>query len=179
MVSQASVRECSGRVLVLGSDTRSFLAVVRSLGRSGLEVHVAWCPLQSASLSSRYIAAIHHLPYYRADDKAWIHSFNELMRRYEFDLVLPCEDAALFPLQLWRGQLVGAERIYLLSDEAFQITSDKEQTYTLAQELAIPLPRQVLVHTEEDLRVAASEFGFPMFVKPLCSAQSDDPRVRC
>jgi hypothetical protein len=60
MVSQAGLKTYSGRVLVLGSDTRSFLAVVRSLGRAGLEVHVAWCPLQSASLRSRYIAAIHH-----------------------------------------------------------------------------------------------------------------------
>ncbi len=179
MVSRARVRACSGRALVLGSDTRSFLAVVRSLGRSGLEVHVAWCPLQSVSLSSKYVAAIHHIPYYRADDNAWVDSFNELTCRYEFDLVLPCEDAALLPLQLFRRRLVGTERIYLLSDEAFQITSDKERTYALAHELGIPLPRQVLVRTEEQLCVAASDFGLPMFVKPLRSAQANDPRVRC
>ena len=178
MVSQAGLKAYSGRVLVLGSDTRSFLAVVRSLGRARLEVHVAWCPLNSALLSSRYIAAVHHIPYYRADDNAWVNSFNGLMRQYKFDLVVPCEDASLLPLQLWRRQLAEAHCIYLLSDDAYQITSNKERTYALAQELAIPLPRQVSVHTEEELCATASEFGFPIIVKPLRSAELDDPRVR-
>jgi protein-tyrosine-phosphatase/predicted ATP-grasp superfamily ATP-dependent carboligase len=100
------------------------------------------------------------------------------MRQYKFDLVLPCDDASLLPLQLWRRQLEGAQCIYLLGDDAYQITSNKQRTYALAEELAIPLPRQILVHTEEELRATASEFGLPIFVKPLRSAQSDDPQVR-
>jgi protein-tyrosine-phosphatase/predicted ATP-grasp superfamily ATP-dependent carboligase len=178
MVSQAAVEPYSGRVLILGSDTRSFLAVVRSLGRAGLEVHVAWCPLQSASLRSRYISAIHHIPYYVAENSAWVDSINELMNRYKFDLVLPCEDASLLPLQHWREKVARVEYIYLLSDEAFQITSNKERTYALAQELDIPLPRQVVVHTEDEIRAAIGEFRLPIFVKPFCSARSDDPRVK-
>src|SRR5579862_430677 len=178
MVSHAAVEPYSGRVLILGSGTRSFLAVVRSLGRAGLEVHVAWCPLQSASLRSKYISAIHPIPYYIADNSAWVDSINELMNRYKFDLVVPCEDASLLPLQHWKQQLTRAEHIYLLSDEAFQITSNKERTYALAQKLDIPLPRQMLVHTENEIRAAAGEFGLPIFVKPFCSARSEDPRVK-
>ena len=30
------------KVLVLGHDSQSFLSVIRSLGRAGIEVHVAW-----------------------------------------------------------------------------------------------------------------------------------------
>ena len=32
------------KVLVLGKEDRAFLAVVRSLGRKGMRVHLAWCP---------------------------------------------------------------------------------------------------------------------------------------
>ncbi len=178
MVSHSQLSAYSGRVLVLGSDTRSFLAVIRSLGRAGLVIHVAWCPLQSVSLSSKYVSMIHDLPYYRTDDDGWICSFNELTRAYEFDLVVPTDDASLLPLQLHRNRLARCEYIYLLSDEAFQITSNKERTYALAQELEIPLPRQASVGTEDELRRATDEFGFPIFIKPLRSAEPDDPRVR-
>ena len=57
----------AGRVLVLGSDTRSFLAVVRSLGRAGIEVHVAWCPADAPALGSRYVHTVHSLPPYEVD----------------------------------------------------------------------------------------------------------------
>ncbi len=50
----ASVPLLQGKVLVLGEDTRSFLAVIRSLGRAGLSVHTAWCPLNSPALRSKY-----------------------------------------------------------------------------------------------------------------------------
>lgn len=43
------------KVLVLGHDTGAFLAVIRSLGRGGVEVHVAWHDRQGPASRSRYI----------------------------------------------------------------------------------------------------------------------------
>ena len=51
-----------GRVLVFGDDMRIFLAVVRSLGRSGKEVHAVPFTADSPALTSKYISAIHHVP---------------------------------------------------------------------------------------------------------------------
>jgi len=177
MVSQPNVAR-AGRVLVLGSDTRSFLAVIRSLGRAGLGVHVAWCPEYSPSLCSKYIQAFHEIPYYRPVDQGWIASFNELLGKYEFDLVLPCDDAALLPLQLNRQSLLRVQTIYLLDDLAYRTVSDKRHTYALAQSLGISLPRQAVVASQSELRDAVREFGYPAFAKPFCSADADDPRAR-
>lgn len=178
MVPQASVTARSDRVLVLGSDTRSFLSVIRSLGRAGLEVHVAWCALNSASLRSRYVKAIHCIPYYRPDDSLWIDAFNDLLCRYEFDLVIPCDDASLLPLQIHKNQLARRDSIYLLSDRAFRVTSDKESTYSLARQLGISLPRQAVASTPEELHAAVRDFAFPVVVKPPRSAESNDPQAR-
>jgi hypothetical protein len=52
------------RVLVFGDEMRIFLAVVRSLGRAGKEVHAAPFNWHSPALKSKYISAIHHLPRY-------------------------------------------------------------------------------------------------------------------
>ena len=49
----------NGKVLVLGDDDRSFLTVIRSLGRKNICVHVGWCPSASFALHSKYIKKIH------------------------------------------------------------------------------------------------------------------------
>jgi protein-tyrosine-phosphatase/predicted ATP-grasp superfamily ATP-dependent carboligase len=178
VVSKSNVMRRSGRVLVLGWDTRSFLSVIRSLGRAGLDVHVAWCPLYSPSLRSRYVRAVHSIPYYRPDDSHWVEMFNELVSRYEFDLVIPSDDASLVPLQMHMAKLARVDCIYLLSDQAYQVTSDKEQTYELARKLGITLPRQLAAATRAELDTAIADLGIPTVVKPRRSAESDNPQSR-
>jgi len=41
---------------VLGQEDRAFLAVVRSLGRRGIDVHVAWCPADAVALNQFLIS---------------------------------------------------------------------------------------------------------------------------
>ena len=107
-------RRCRTRkVLVLGTDARVVLAVVRSLGRHNLRVHVGWCPAGSPALCSRYIAQIHEIPPYRADNDAWKDSLTATVRQHHFDLVLPCDDSTLAPLQRHRRELEGIAPIYL------------------------------------------------------------------
>ena len=45
----------TGSVLVLGADSRSGLTVVRSLGRAGIAVDMAWPEAGSLALRSRYV----------------------------------------------------------------------------------------------------------------------------
>src|SRR6185437_17106729 len=134
-----------GRVLVLGDDTRSFLTVVRSLGRFGLEVHVAWCPLNSPVLRSRYIAAIHRLPEYRPEGAEWLEALAALLRQTHFDLVIPCHDSGLLPLHEQRARLEPLAPLALPGAEAFDVFFSKRRTYEVAAELQIALPRQRIV----------------------------------
>ncbi len=60
-----------GEALVLANDTRSFLAVVRSLGRKGLSVPVAGVDANSPALWSRYIREIHQLPGFDENSDRW------------------------------------------------------------------------------------------------------------
>ena len=50
------------KVLVLGKSDSSFLTVIRSLGRQGIEVHIAWCPPIEVARRSRYVRVVHELP---------------------------------------------------------------------------------------------------------------------
>lgn len=165
----------TGRVLILGADTRAFLAVVRSLGRRGLEVHVAWCPWNSPSLRSRYIRKIQALPEYRHEDTAWIRSLVELLQRERYDLVVACSDSCILPLQRHRAEIEPAGRLDLLPDDVFETCFNKEKTYDLAQRLGVPVPRQRLVHSETELETLGGEWGYPLVLKPRASVSLRDP----
>ncbi|MGD0201585.1 MAG: ATP-grasp domain-containing protein [Bryobacteraceae bacterium] len=162
-------------MLILGADTRAFLAVVRSLGRHGLEVHVAWCPWNSPSLRSRYVRKIQVLPEYRHEDTAWIRSLVELLRRERYDLVVACNDSCILPLQRHRAEIEPAGRLDLLPDDVFEICFDKEKTSDLAQRLGVPVPRQRLIHSDTELETLGGEWGYPLVLKPRASVSLRDP----
>ena len=166
------------RVLVLGEDTQSFLTVIRSLGRAGYEVHVAWAPLDSAALVSRYVHTIHRIPAFRRDDTEWIAGFEELFRRVAFDLVLPTTDASALPFQLYRDRFEPLARLYLLPDEVYRTCANKDATWELAQRLSIPVPRQLVVTNTQEAVDAAAVFGYPLVLKPTASANARNPLER-
>ena len=93
-----------GKALVLGNNTKSFLTVIRSLGRKGIQVHVAWCDQQSPCRYSRYVECYHQIPRYVSGDGKWISSLKILLQNEGFDLVIPCDDPTIIPLQVNRGE---------------------------------------------------------------------------
>ena len=76
----------TGKVLVLRNDNRCFLAVIRSLGRQKLCVHVGWFPSDCAAVQSKYVAKAHDIPPYSADDDSWKDTLISILRQEEFDL---------------------------------------------------------------------------------------------
>ena len=90
------------RVLVFGDDMRIFLAVVRSLGRAGKEVHAAPFNWHSPALKSKYISAVHRFPRYSEDPVMWRTSVLDALRTHAFSLVVPCCDPAIIPLHVHR-----------------------------------------------------------------------------
>ena len=173
---KARGRDGKGVALVLGSDTRSFLSVVRSLGRYGVEVHAAWTSPGAIALRSRYLEHIHSLPTPWESPEGWLESFNELLDSKSFDLVVPCNDSALIPLQERRRQINAAGSIYLLEDEAFAVTQSKILSTQLAESLGICVPEHATLQTLEQGIEFANEAGYPVVLKPTTSFQSGNLR---
>jgi protein-tyrosine-phosphatase/predicted ATP-grasp superfamily ATP-dependent carboligase len=163
----------SGRVLVLGSDTRSFLSVVRSLGRGGLKVDSAWTAQNSLARRSRYIQRVHDdLPRYSPMNREWLDACLRRVAEMQYDLVIPTSDPAILPLQEHRREL-DPRQFYLLEEEAFKVTNDKAKTYELAVLLGISVPFQKIVATEDEAEEAADLFGYPLILKPTQSFTLD------
>src|SRR5215472_1331284 len=106
------------KVLVVGDDTRSFLVIVRSLGRRGITVHAAPANFRSPALRSRYISAIHCLPPWMGDDAGWLGAVERLLRAEHYDLVIPCNESMILPLQRQRAALSQFARLAVPDDRA-------------------------------------------------------------
>jgi protein-tyrosine-phosphatase/predicted ATP-grasp superfamily ATP-dependent carboligase len=154
---------------VLGDDTRSFLAIVRSLGRAGIAVHAAPADFRSPALRSKYIAAMHRLPPYLGDGATWCAVVGELLRRESFDLVIPCDERTLLPFDRHRASFEGLARLALPGPEAIEILFDKQRTRQLAAAQAVPLAPGRLVRPSESASTLIAELGLPLVLKPCRS----------
>ena len=162
------------KVLALGKSDSSFLAVIRSLGRRGIAVHIGWCPPREVAMRSRYVRAVHQLPPYSPTDDAWKRALIALCDRERFDLVIPTNDPTIIPLQEHRAALEPHARIYLLNDRAFRVGYDKLRSYELCQKLGVRVPRFLVLPTPADPAVILREFGFPVVVKARSSFHPED-----
>ena len=166
-----------GKVLVLGDGTTSFLSVIRSLGRRGIQVHAAWCDEHSPALRSRYVFRAERLPKPQAGAQ-WLPALETLMRQERFDLVIPTNEQSIRPLEQHRERLSAAGRIYLLGDRACDVLLDKSRSAELAASVGMPVPRRAIAKDLTTCRRLAEEFGWPLVVKPLSSYRPDDLRHR-
>ena len=153
------------RVLVIGDDMKIFLAVVRSLGRAGKEVHAAPFNWHSPALKSKYIAAVHHLPRYSDDPIGWRTAVLALMEEHRFDLIVPCCDRAILPLHVHRDEFAGY-RVAIPTAEQITLMFDKERTKQLCSELHIPVAEGTRLSAADTAQDLADRFGLPLVIKP-------------
>jgi predicted ATP-grasp superfamily ATP-dependent carboligase len=148
--------------IVIGGDYQG-LGIVRSLGRRGIPV----CVIDdepSVSRFSRYttrtirIANAH-------DEGPMITALLDAVGRYGMEgwIVFPTRDETVAALARNRDRLLDSVRVATPGWECVKYGCDKRETYRLAGELGIPVPRTWVPETASDL---AEIDRFPVVVKP-------------
>lgn len=153
------------RVLVLGAGPQAFLAIVRSLGRRGLEVHVASPDLKTPARASRYIARAHALPRYSSGAEAWVEALRRLIVTHDYRLIIPSSDETLMTLH-HHASALGEDRIAIPNRDALQSFTDKPSTRALAERVGAPICAGKIVSSDDDADGLVREFGLPLALKP-------------
>ena len=157
------------KALVFGDDTRSFLAILRSLGRAGMEVHAAPGDLSAPALRSRYLTATHPLPLWVGDGSGWLDAVEALLRRERFDIVIPCTETALLPLAEHRARFAPLACLALPDDESIRVLFDKDATRQWAAQHGVPVAGGRALRAEDSAQSLAAEIGLPIMLKPRAS----------
>ncbi len=163
-------------VLLLGSIPRILLAVARSLGRSGIEVHVGLEWRSPALAQSRYVARVFDLPRYRDAPDAWLQDVQCLAQRHHHALIIPCGDWENLLCHVHRCALSPLSKLAIPSAAALDTLTDKAAASCLARAHGVPTPRERLVASAEAPRTPPPRnFEFPLYLKPRRSFDLNHP----
>jgi len=171
----------SGRVLVLGDGDLAALAIVRSLGRLGLKVHLATFEGSPVTRHSRFVAHRHNLGHPLDDEARFVGALRWLLVSNPFDLVVPTSDKALVPLMAHRDEIARLSRFAAPTDVGFRATNRKDETIALAVTCGLRVPRTIRVENAAEAASMVPPFAYPVVLKPIVShipGRADRLRVR-
>ena len=162
------------RVLVTDGDERSALAIVRSLGRAGYEVHVCSRAGRSLAGASRYaksdVCIVDQLM--RPDEFA--RELADHCKRIGIEALLPVGEASLLAVLANQESF---ERILVpfASEDQFRRVCDKAQVLKAARDVGIAVPAQHLLRERAELStiIDSGSLRFPVVVKPSRSVVGD------
>lgn len=168
------------KALVVGSDTRAFLAVCRSLGRQQIEVHALVHPLEhndSVALNSKYISSQVRVSSVVGNGISPSEDFKALLASATYDLVFPCSDEVVIALMHEASTNNDWPRLAIPNRKAKVFFSKPEAT-RLARTLGISVPVEHAVSSADSARHLARDFGLPLVMKPVSSVSPTAPVKR-
>lgn len=155
-------------VLLLDGEQRSALAVLRSLGRGGYEVHVASSAVPCLSGSSRFAKSQRKCPDPGREPADFITWVRDTSRDLSVDFVFPVTDTSTMLLAPLRERW-SHSRILTAPVDAYDLVSDKAGIATIAKQSGIRAPATVIAKGREEIAAAVTGMAMPVVIKPCRS----------
>lgn len=153
------------KVFVTDGGERASLAVVRSLGRSGVEVHAGEHYHLSAASLSKYVtkSVVHPDP--QEDCHAYIDWLEDFLAREEYDVLYATREITTLPISYYKKRLEQYTRVPFPDYDQMLLTQDKAKTFRHAIEAGVPIPKTYFVESMDELEAVAEEIEYPVVVK--------------
>lgn len=160
-------------VLVIGEDTRSFLTVIRSLGKKGYKVDVVCFDRQSAALASKYINKTFFYNYQAFDNKQWLDAVTSIAKENNYSLIIPCDERSIFPLAENQDKFPKQTQLAIPNQSVIEHLFDKYTTKKLAAKLNVPHARGEMMSLKGLSFDSLKEmFGDKFVIKPTLSFEA-------
>lgn len=156
-------------ILVSDGEQRATLAVVRSLGKAGHEVHVGSTTGRSLAGASRYTRSEAELPDPLSETHAFAAALRAVSDRLDVDILMPVTDASI-PAVLEDDRLMADLIVPLPPLETYRAASDKARLLDVARRMGLEAPESILLETADDLdAVRLDGLSPPYVLKPARS----------
>lgn len=159
------------RVLVTDGRAPAALAVVRSLGSKGIDVHCGEGFRYNLSAFSKHCAE--SLVYPSPDDEptAFLDRLTEIVRTGSYDMVIPVRDSTTRLLSKHRARLEPYTELYLADHETISTLDDKAETIKIARDAGVRVPPTYFPE-ETPLDRIKAEIEYPALVRARRSSGS-------
>ncbi|MBW2039936.1 MAG: ATP-grasp domain-containing protein [Deltaproteobacteria bacterium] len=158
------------RIFVTDGHWRKTLAVVRSLGRKGLEVTVGESSRVTTSFFSKYChrRVVYPSVHRRPDD--FLAFLRQELTRRTYDILIPMEEETLLLLARHKREFAPLVRLPITSYHDVIKVRDKGWLLQHALKEAIPMPQTYFVEDIKDLTAVKEVIPPPWVIKPRVSS---------
>ncbi|ANO50954.1 carboxylate--amine ligase [Woeseia oceani] len=157
------------RILVTDGNSRSTLAITRSLGQAGHEVIVTSKAPKSIAACSRYCHEHHTYPDPALSRAEFVDSLVSLVEQLKIDVLLPVTDVCVLPVAEQRQRFEALCHLPLPAADSLDRAADKQAITTLAAELGVATPVSLTVAEPGQLDIDSLQIPYPVVLKPARS----------
>jgi predicted ATP-grasp superfamily ATP-dependent carboligase len=155
-------------VLVTNASYQCTLAIVRCLGRKGVDVYVLgeWSRHGlDPSFHSRYCKERINGP--RPRDDEYIDFLAQILKSRNIDVLIPVGYWATEKITENRKKLDTLTHMEIAKVESFRLAANKRRTYELAEDLGIPYPKTIYPQSLDEVNGISGTVKYPVVIKPI------------
>lgn len=154
------------RALVDNADGGVALAVIRSLGRKGVDITAASGIPSALSFRSKYCKrkVLYTSP--EKDENKFLHEMLEIVKRENYDVLFTMGGYEMEIISRYREKFTPFVKIPLADHETLEKASDKSQTLKIAMENDIPCPKTYFIKHTYEIEKTKDKIKYPIIIKP-------------
>lgn len=157
------------KVLVLDAQMRNSLAIIRSLGKKGLEVDAGEETKFATGFFSKYCSNHIVYPSPTKSPEEFITYMLNSVKSNHYDVIFPVTDATVIPIVKHKTEFSKHTIVPFTDYQTLMKASDKAQTLKIAMENDIPSPKTYFVNGKGDLEEVVDEIEYPIVINPRTS----------
>ena len=169
------------KILVTDGRALSSLAIARSLGSAGAEVHVCDEFKPTLSTFSKYVTDVKVHEPIGDSPAAFVDWLVACCSREGYDLVVPVRDETTLAVADHRERLSTVTELFVADRSTIAQLMDKGSCMQAAEELGVPIPKTYYPTAGADIEEIRTAATFPVLIKPRIASGSrgivrvDDP----
>jgi len=130
-----------GKILVTDGRSLATLAIARSFGEKGFEVHCGEEFRLNITSFSKYVTKTWVYPSPESQPEAFIETIKKIAEKEKFDMIIPIRDATTILIAKYAAELSQITNIFIADYDTIKLLQDKGETLKVARECGIPHPR--------------------------------------
>lgn len=150
-------------VLLYGGESRLALPVIRCLGQTTAEIHLA-AEHKTPTRFSRYLTSFHKLASHEARR---LEELQHLLQQHQFDVLIPIDEQATRFVIRHKDILAEAAALPPLAEEhTFEMVIRKDKLNAWLREKGFPYPKYQVLPKRMPGKIV-SDIAFPLLLKPV------------